>query len=250
MLKNRSESKPVSANLWVWLVVVFFSGVMGLMVLSQPDLKHQVERPVEHFLVDLQAQDAGQLTQAFSQNLAARLSPQQVLTLFETWELMPMPHWELIHSDFWVKKKQAVVHAQTATALLRFDLSLPRGILTMPAGKIKINNFCLVDQALQNTALNFMQQLQAGDISAAYAQTVDAASPRRQGQQFSPERLQQLHQSLKDLPPLLAGERRLHEGYVYQQNVSSGTQHWRLSLHHWDYTPSGCRFFVFDLTKV
>ena len=78
---------------------------------------------------------------------------------------------------------------------------------------------------------------------------MDAYYPNRQGQNFPPERLAQLHQQLKDLPQVTAGPLTLNDYYDYRQTLSSGSKSWSLSLHHWDYAKSGCRFFVFDFNE-
>ena len=52
---------------------------------------------------------------------------------------------------------------------------------------------------------------------------------------------------LKKLPKVTAEQLSLKEHYDYRQRLTSGSKGWTLSLYHWDYGKSGCRFFVFDV---
>jgi len=182
----------------------------------------------------VQVQDPHDLREYFSSDLKQRFSITQVMSWFDEQELTPLNDWQIINTHFF--KGKGAVHVQTENALLRFEFS----------GRQQ-TNFCRVDKAAQATALRFMRRLQSGNISAAHKQTVDAYYPRRQGENLPSERLYQLHQQLKKLPKVTAEQLSLKDHYDYRQRLTSGSKGWELSLYHWDYGKSGCRFFVFDV---
>lgn len=232
------KTAPQPAPRWVNTAIVVFallaSGTLILLMMTRQPLEVQAEQAVTSFLKRVQTQQPHDLREHFSSDLKQRFSITQVMNWFDEQELTLLNDWQMINSHFF--KGKGAVHVQTEQALLRFEFK----------GRQQ-TNFCRIDKAVQATALKFMRRLQSGNISAAHKQTVDAYFPRRQGENFPSERLYQLHQQLKALPKITAEQMVLKEYYDYRQTLRSGTKSWELSLHHWDYGKSGCRFFVFEI---
>ncbi len=229
-----TQHAPRWVNTAIVVVTLLALSVLAYLMMTHQPLEVQAEQAVASFLQRVQAQDPHELREHFSTDLKQRFSIAQVIKWFEEQELTPLKDWQIVNTHFF--KGKGAVHVQTEQALLRFEF----------AGSQQ-TNFCRVDKEVQATALRFMRRLQSGNISAAHKQTVDAYFPGRQGENFPSERLYELYQQLKNLPKVTAGPLTLNGYYDYRQTLNSGSKSWSLSLHHWDYGKSGCRFFVFDV---
>lgn len=216
--------------------IALLAGLAVLLAVASLRRPAKLEANIQQLMQGLQQHDQRAVKAVLSPELAQDTN--KFMANFEKQLTGPLSTWELLNYKSF--KGRGLAHIRIADDLFRLEYSVHAGS--------RISHACRIDRQIKNLALKFMQNLQIGKLSAAQALTVDAAYPRRQGRQFPPERLDTLHQTLRERSEITALQLNLEESELYRQSIKTDSRVWELKVYHWRNTPEGCRFTVFDLS--